>query len=102
MIKGLEALERLMTDYYEMCQDLGDNDDQYQRCNLTSERATIENSLKALEYIKKYALHIDWNWLFDCVKKNVDYECYRHDCVATGDIIYATEGEYNSLKEVML
>ena len=45
--KGLLALEKLMTNYYEMCQDLGNNDDQYQRCNLTSERAIIEKELKA-------------------------------------------------------
>lgn len=53
MSKGLEALERLMTDYYEMCQDLGSNDDQYQRWNLTSERAIIKKELEALELIRK-------------------------------------------------
>ena len=46
MSKGLKALEDLMTSYYEMCQDLGNNDDQYQRCNLTSERSIIERELK--------------------------------------------------------
>jgi len=52
MNKGLEALEKLMADYYEMCQDLGNNDDQYQRCNLTSERAIIEKELKILVVLK--------------------------------------------------
>lgn len=28
MSKGLEALERLMANYYEMCQDSGSNDEQ--------------------------------------------------------------------------
>ena len=55
MGKGLKALKDLMKDYYEMCQDLGNNDDQYQKCNLTSERAIIEKELKALELIKDLA-----------------------------------------------
>ena len=54
MSKGLEALERLMANYYEMCRDAGDNDDQYQRYNLTSERAIIEKELKAFEIIKDF------------------------------------------------
>lgn len=53
MSKGLEALERLMAKYYEMCQDLGNNDDEYQRYNLTSERATIEKELKELEELQQ-------------------------------------------------
>ena len=53
MSKGLKALERLMVNYYEMCQDLGNNDDQYQRCNLTSERAIIEKELKESEKSKR-------------------------------------------------
>ncbi len=46
MTKGLESLETLMNDYYEMCQDLCNNDDEYQRNNLTSPRAIIEKELK--------------------------------------------------------
>lgn len=49
MTKGLKALEDLMSNYYEMCEDTGNNDDQYQRCNLTSERAVIEKELERLE-----------------------------------------------------
>lgn len=52
MSKGLDALDSLMANYYEMCRDLGNNDDQYQRCNLTSEKAIIENELKDYEKMK--------------------------------------------------
>lgn len=51
MSKGLEALERLMNDYYEMCENTLNNDDNYQKYNLTSERAVIEKELKALKII---------------------------------------------------
>lgn len=61
MSKGLEALERLMADYYEMCQDLGNNDDQYQRCNLTSERAIIEKELKDYQEIREIAKRYNWD-----------------------------------------
>lgn len=46
MTKGLEALESLMNNYYEMCEDTLNNDDNYQKYNLTSERAVIEKELK--------------------------------------------------------
>ena len=59
MKNGLEALESLMTDYYEMCQDLGNNDDQYQRCNQTSERAIIEKELKTLEVFSNFEMELD-------------------------------------------
>ena len=81
MIEGLEALERLMADYYEMCQDLGNNDDQYQRCNLTSERAIIEKELKALAIIRRNKMiEFDLEWELD------------------NNLI--TKEEYNLLKEV--
>lgn len=47
--KGLEALKKLMNNYYEMCEDTENNDDNYQKCNLTSERAIIEKELNRLE-----------------------------------------------------
>ena len=50
MSKGLEALERLMNDYYEMCENTLNNDDNYQKYNLTSERAVIEKELKAFRH----------------------------------------------------
>lgn len=53
MGKGLEALESLMKDYYEMCLDTGNNDDEYQRNNLTSEYHIIQKELKVLEIFKK-------------------------------------------------
>ena len=57
-MKGLEALERLMSKYNEMCLDTGCNDDEYQNGNTTSERAIIEKELKALEIIKRTALKL--------------------------------------------
>ena len=53
MTKGLEALKQLMNEYYEMCEDTGNNDDMYQKCNLTSERAIIEKELKAIDKYKE-------------------------------------------------
>jgi hypothetical protein len=53
MSKGLKALEDLMSNYYEMCEDTGNNDDQYQRCNLTSERAIIEKELENYDEIEQ-------------------------------------------------
>lgn len=53
MSKGLKALEDLMSNYYEMCEETGNNDDQYQRCNLTSERAIIEGELERLETLEE-------------------------------------------------
>lgn len=70
MSKGLEALKRLMTDYYEMCQDLGSNEDQYQRWNLTSERAIIAKELNEYEQYKtiEQELGIDLITLFKALK----------------------------------
>ena len=52
MSKELEALESLMKDYYEMCEDTGNNDDQYQKYNLTSEYHIIKAALEEYEEIK--------------------------------------------------
>ena len=52
MSKELEALERLMQKYYEMCIDTNNNDDEYQKHNLTSEYAIIETALLQLESIR--------------------------------------------------
>ena len=53
MSKELEALESLMGNYYEMCQDTGDNDDQYQRYNNTSEYHAIKRALEEKEKQEK-------------------------------------------------
>lgn len=49
----LEALKSLMDKFYELCQETNCNEDEYQRNNLTSERAIIEKSLEALKQIKE-------------------------------------------------
>lgn len=52
-LKPLKALESLMKDYYEMCLDTGNNDDEYQRNNLTSEYHIIETALKDYKNLKE-------------------------------------------------
>lgn len=102
MSKGLEALERLMANYYEMCQDLGNNDDQYQRCNLTSERAIIEKELKALEILTK---HIDGCVKFRVLKEPSDcflvIEEWFLDLKTYEIKVAITQEEYDLLKEVL-
>ena len=94
MSKGLEALERLMANYYEMCQDLGNNDGQYQRCNLTSERAIIEKELKALEIFMKY---VSFQEIDDDFFK---YEVVDKQYVSNRSALLISEKEYALVKEV--
>ena len=102
MSKGLEALESLMANYYEMCVIDNCNDDMYQKFNNSSERGIIEKELKALEIIKENALYADWTWLFDCIMNNKSYEDYIDGCNATKETTYAELEEYNLFKEVLL
>ena len=94
-IKGLQALKDLMKDYYEMCQDLGNNDDQYQRCNLTSERAIIEKELKALEIIKEKGIILQF------IKETYTVEQYNAGVFGTL-VKPLTQEEFDLLKEVLL
>ena len=97
MSKGLEALETLMTYYYEMCQDLGNNDDQYQRCNLTSERAIIEKELKALEIIRYKNISIE------CLKRAINKEGLEwYNSLCPYQLERLTQEEFELLKEVLL
>ena len=59
MSKGLEALERLMKNYYEMCVIDNCNDDMYQKFNNSSERGIIEKELKDFEWLKS-KISIEW------------------------------------------
>ncbi len=90
--KGLEALERLMANYYEMCLDTGCNDDQYQRYNnKDSERAIIEKELKALNIILDFC--------DICVYRNRLGQCF----LKIGNYLSAISKEnYDLLKEVLL
>lgn len=47
--EALKALEDLMDSYKELCDDLGDNDIQYQLWNLTSPYHVIKENLERLE-----------------------------------------------------
>ena len=103
MSKGLKALEDLMKDYYEMCQDLGNNDDQYQRCNLTSERAIIEKELKALEIIKEKNIAIKQLQMSPCLEAYCTlYRFLYHDVDWKGlQHLMPTQEEFDLLKEVL-
>ena len=81
-----------------MCQDLGNNDDQYQRCNLTSERAIIEKELKALEIIKEKEADIYG------IKNSIDVYDYNVGVENEDNFEnrVLTQDEYNLLKEVLL
>lgn len=61
----LEALERLMKDYYEMCLDTGNNDDEYQKNNLTSEYHIIEAALKDYEYLDNFIARLKKKYSID-------------------------------------
>lgn len=52
--EALQKLEDLMASYGEMCDDLRDNDIQYQRWNLTSPYHTIKKNLEALREYEKH------------------------------------------------
>lgn len=101
MNKGLEALERLMADYYEMCQDLGNNDDQYQRCNLTSERAIIEKELKRLEDIDCILNTGGGIWAEDGIvsKKLKVFEIIKEKKVDVGVLTHVITISSNPLKD---
>lgn len=52
--EALEKLEELLGAYKELCDDVGDNDIQYEIWNLTSPYHTIKKNLEALrEYEKR-------------------------------------------------
>lgn len=57
---------------------------------------------KALEIIKNNCEYWNTIWLFDCIKKDSSYEDYLEGCKATNETEYATQEEYNLLKEVVL
>ena len=84
-MNGLEALKLLMEEYYEMCQDTGNNDDQYQKYNLTSPRAIIEKELKdgakhkkALDII--VAKEVDVMSFKCCLDVGWDYDLFENNC----------------------
>lgn len=111
MTRELQALERLMADYYEMCQDLGNNDDQYQRCNLTSERAIIETALKkqeqdkkkvkALEIIKRSPVMVICEIYKCAIELKMSYEEYCEMFPDEEDRSIKSKEEYDLLTEVL-
>lgn len=50
---SLEALEKILADYKELCDDARDNDIEYQLGNLTSPYHTIKKDLEVLEILKR-------------------------------------------------
>lgn len=92
MSKGLEALERLISKYNEMCRDTGCNDDEYQNGNNTSERAVIEQELKALEIIKNKKV---WVTALLSVRSVDEYN------KPYSDKFTLTKDEFDLLKEVL-
>ena len=53
MNNGLEALDKLMKTFYELCEDCNCNEDEYQRNNLTSPHHIIRKKLERLEKLEK-------------------------------------------------
>ena len=103
MSKGLEALERLMKSYYEMCVIDNCNDDMYQKFNNSSERGIIEKELKALEIIKVKL--VDIGYLYELMKvfDDTDKILLNYNMICARNHKHGlTKEEYDLLKEVLL
>ena len=53
MSKGLEALDKLMKSFYELCEECNCNEDMYQMHNLTSPHHIVRKELERLEKLEK-------------------------------------------------
>ena len=97
MSKGLEALDELMENYYNMCLDTGNNDDQYQKWNLTSPRAIIEKELKAFEILLK---GLKMRFYDDANVVILFNPMTGYDTMEEGIVIKLNKTEYLYIKEV--
>ena len=114
MSKGLKALKEYRNQQQGVCvhaddyldiieEELKDKDELAQALTIvTCENGELLKYKKALEIIRRYALYVDWSWLFDCLINDATYKVYICGCNAADDINFADEEDYNLLKGVLL
>lgn len=98
MSKGLEALDKLMESFYELCEECNCNEDMYQMHNLTSPHHIVRKELERLEKLEKvveilkgkFQLDIEENGYFGCI--DLDYNSINPDELS--------KEQYDLLKEV--
>lgn len=114
MSKGLEALDKLMESFYELCEDCNCNEDMYQKYNLTSPHHIVRKELERLEklarvvdILKEYTRlppleEFSYDEFTNCYFAEVEEDYYNCGELETEIIHYVLEKEqYELLKELI-
>lgn len=95
MSKGLEALDKLMESFYELCEECNCNEDMYQMHNLTSPHHIVRKELERLEKLEKVVDILSFVEIFDIEHDEIRY--YVDGGFEPGEI---TKEQYDLLKEM--